>query len=168
MVSTSYKATLDGAPQHVGDFPSALVRLWDVGPLEPVAPKRPDLPKGKEGDPDYDLALIDFRGALATYETDLKAYGAAKKAFADWNKTYGGPYEIVNYHSADAYDALTNDPERYFVSRSDFPNHGLPKGRKPGPYHEAQKKQWAEDARQTRRLADQDPIFGRKAAGAPA
>lgn len=165
-MSTGYKATLDGAPQVVGDLPSAMVRLWDLGPTEPTPPKRPDLPKGKEGDPEHDLAVIDFRGALAAYETELKAYGQAKKDFADWHKTYGGPYEIVNYHSADAYDALTNDPARYCVSRSDMPNHGLPKGRKPGPYQEQQKKRWAEQERELRHAAAMDPNFGRRQAGA--
>ena len=32
------------------------VVLWDIGPSKPVAPKRsPEVPKGKEGDPEHDL-----------------------------------------------------------------------------------------------------------------
>src|SRR5205809_707123 len=93
-MSTSYKAGLDGPAQVIGDNPSSMIRLWDLGPKEPQAPKRPDLPKGKEGEPEYDLALIEFKGALAVYEEALKAYGIAKRDFADWHKTYGGPYEL--------------------------------------------------------------------------
>jgi hypothetical protein len=143
------------------------VKLWDLGPKEPKAPERPVPPSGKEGSPDYDLALIEFRGALATYETELVAYGRAKKDFADWHRTYGGPYEMTRY-SVDARDSLERDPGRYVVSDKRLKNHGLPIGRKPGPWHHTEQQRLADVQRDLARQAERDPVFGLQGAGAPA
>lgn len=147
----------------VADQHSMMVRLWDLGPNEGDIPTRPETPKGKEGSPEYDLAMIDFRGDLANYETALKAYGQAKKDFAAWQDTYGGPYEFEMY-SVDAREALAIAPDRYLVSDDRLPNHGLPKGRKPGRWHAEEKQRQEELRRFTAQQVARDPVFGTQGA----
>jgi hypothetical protein len=85
------------------------VILWDIGPMKPVAPRRPEVPKkGKEGDPEYDLAKIEFSGALEEYDTALKRWKQEKIDYADWHKRNGGPVEL-SFWSCDAADALARD-----------------------------------------------------------
>lgn len=158
MASESYKALL-------ADQQSMMVRIWDLGPSEGEIPAKPELPKGKEGSPEYDLAMIDFRADLANYETALKAFAQAKKDFAAWQKTYGGPYEIEMF-SVDAREALGISPDRYMVSDDRLPNHGLPKGRKPGPWHADEKKRQEELKRFSAQQVARDPVFGTAAQGA--
>lgn len=153
----------DSFKQLEADQQTMKVRLWDLGPRESEIPARPELPKGKEGSPEYDLAMIDFRGELANYETALKAYGQAKKDFAAWQATYGGPYEVEMY-SVDAREALELDKERYLVSDDRLGNHGLPKGRKPGEWHFKEKQRQEELRRLSAQARSRDPVFGSQGA----
>lgn len=164
-MSTGYSATVDGPAVQTSDLPKLMVRVWDLGPAVPEAPVKPALPTGKEGSPEHDLALIDFKGALADYETALKAFGQAKKDFAAWQATYGGPYESEMY-SVDAREALAIAPDRYLVSDDRLPNHGLPKGRKAGKWHHEEKQRQEELRRHTARQLDRDPVFGSASQGA--
>jgi hypothetical protein len=145
------------------DTNSLMVKVWDTGPLAPNAPSKPALPTGKEGSPDYDLAMIEFKGELAAYEKALVGYGAQKRDHADWHAKYGGPYEIEMY-SIDAREALMIAPDRYFVSDSRIKNHGLPEKRKPGKWHEDQKQLRAEASRMSARDMKRDPVFGSQGA----
>lgn len=152
----------ESAPnQHmVADLTAMKGRLWDLGPSVPEPPVRPAVPTGKEGSPELELALIEFKGEAANYDNALKAWGQAKKDFAAWQAMYGGPYEIERF-SVDAREALQIAPERYFVSDSRLPNHGLPKGRKPGKWHHEEQERQAELKKAMARQAANDPIFGR-------
>jgi hypothetical protein len=158
MTSTAYKATIDGGSRMVDpDAGSLLVRIWDLGPRQPMIPDKPDLPEGKEGSPAHDLAMIEFESALENYKTALKAYGAEKKAFAEWHKTYAGPYQFET-HSVNAREAIQIEPERYVAE--------LPKGRKPGKWHQDNLQHEAEQRRTFAQIVARDPIFGSQ--GAPA
>lgn len=156
MASDSFNALV--ADQH-----SMMVTLWDLGPAEAEMPARPETPKAKEGSPEHDLAMIDFRADLATYETALKTFSQAKKDFAAWQATYGGPYEFTAY-SVDAREHLEIEPSRYMVSDDRLPNHGLPKGRKAGHWHAAEQKRLEELKRFTAQQRARDPVFGTQGA----
>lgn len=162
---TTYKVNADGIVQHNtnGDTHSLMVMLWDTGPEAPEPPEKPALPSGKEGSPEHDLALIEFKGALATYEKALVAFGQAKRDHADWHGKFGGPYEIEMF-SVDAREALQIAPSRYFVSDDRLKNHGLPDKRQPGKWHEDQKQVRAEAARNRARELARDPVFGHEGA----
>src|SRR5258708_26136435 len=111
------------AEQHmVIDQKNLQVKLWDLGPREPPLPVKPTVPTSKEGTMQHDLDVIEFRGALATYENELKAYGQAKRDFANWHQTYGGPSEITRY-SVYALDALQIEPTRDLLRVNELPNH---------------------------------------------
>ncbi|TAL43842.1 MAG: hypothetical protein EPN91_05655 [Salinibacterium sp.] len=90
------------------ELAKTFVVLWDIGPHKPSPPKRPDTPKGKPGQPEFDLAMIEFREQLDAYEDALKAYGRAKTEYAEWQKREGGAIERTMY-SCDAHDALARD-----------------------------------------------------------
>lgn len=163
-MSTSYKVDLDGRPVFTDpDQGSMIVKMWDIGPQKPNAPVKPGLPEGKEGSPAHDLALIELEGALAKYKGDLQAYGRELRDFEQWHRSYEGPYEISD-HSVNVREAMQNDAERYFVSDDRLPNHGLPKGRKPGKWHENQKLVRAEQSRARARELARDPVFGTQGA----
>lgn len=163
-MSTSYKVDLDGRPIFTDpDQGSMLVKMWDIGPTKPLAPEKPPLPEGKEGTPAHDLALIEFEGAIAKYKADLQAYGQQLRDFEQWHRNFEGPYEITD-HSVNVREAMQNDPERYFVSDDRLPNHGLPKGRKPGKWHERQKEVRAAESRARARELARDPVFGHQGA----
>lgn len=154
------------------------VWLWDCGPPKPVAPKRPVPPKGRDGDPEYDLAMIDFRESMDEYQKGLKIFGLQKDAFADFEKRYGGPY-LVCMWSADAQDALANDARavkdgrqdrlRYFISSrtrgyEKLPNGGLPPLLKPGHAHEDNLRREREGDADMVAARRSDPVFGGVAA----
>jgi hypothetical protein len=150
------------------------VWLWDLGPPKPELPKRPEAPSGKENDPKYDLAMIDFREAIVDYEIALKAYRQAKIEYDDFAKRYGGPYEI-RFWSADAQDALANDARavkekrqsapRYAVSsrtrgHEKLKNGGLPATMKPGHGHAENLRRMAEGEADLAEAKRRDPVFG--------
>lgn len=157
-----------------GDNHAMRVCLWDCGPPKPQAPMRPKPPKGEEGQPEYDLAMIEFREQMVDYEAALKRYRAAKDEFADFEKRYGGPFEIWMW-SIDATDALTNDKaavdggrqasRRWYIS-SRTPgwghqkNGGLPNGMKPGHGQAENLRREQEGNAELAALKRADPVFG--------
>jgi len=64
------KITNSLAPELAKTF----VVLWDIGSLKPAPPAKPALPKGKEGDAEYDVAMVEFREALDEYQIAYKAF----------------------------------------------------------------------------------------------
>lgn len=140
------------------------VMLWDIGPLKPSAPAKPILPKGKEGDPEYDVAMVEFREELETYQLAYKAFIQAKIDFAKWQKDQGGAIELRMF-SCDAHDALARDPERYHISASTrghekLKNHGLPAGYKPGRGQEENQRRAREGEAEFAAARAADPVFG--------
>jgi hypothetical protein len=150
------------------DNASMMVWLWDLGPSKPVAPARPKPPKGQEGDPEYDLAMIEFREAMADYEVALKAHKQAKLDYADFETRYGGPYEFQQW-SCDAADTLARDTKRYCISSrtrgyEKLPNKGLPKGMTPGHGQAENMRRAQEAAVDFEALKRSDPVFGNQEA----
>lgn len=151
------------------------VKLWDLGPSKPVAPGKPKPPKGQDGDPDYELAKIEFREVLDQYADDLKRYAQAKKEYAQFLTQWGGPYEIEMW-SVDARDALINHgennqyghPPRYYVKDRRLPNDGLPEGMKPGHGHRTQLERRAAGDAEFEEQRRKDPQFGAAAQGVAA
>lgn len=156
------------------------VILWDLGPMKPVAPKRPTVPKvfkeSKEGDPEYDLAKIDFADQLEDYQDALRAWKKAKIDFAEWHKQNGGAVEIP-FWSCDASDALARDAAnapvddegnkqlRYFISartrgHANLPNRGLPSGKKPGHGQSELERRMREGDADMVAARRADPVFG--------
>lgn len=140
------------------------VMLWDIGPTKPVAPKRPVAPKGKEGDPEHDLAVIEFKQELEDYDAELKAFKSAKAEYADWQKRQGGAVELRMF-SCDAYDALERSPKRYFISASTrgyekLKNSGLPEGHQPGHGHEENIRRAQAGEAEFAAARASDPVFG--------
>ena len=158
----------------MADRERSMVYLWDCGPANPKAPVRPSAPKGKEGDPDFDLAMVDFRKAILDYEDALKAYGVNKAEFAQFDRQWGGPYEIRMW-SADAKDAFANDQravdegrqpqKRFFISArtrgyEKLPNGGLPGNLKPGRGHFDNLEREAAGEAEGEAMRRADPVFG--------
>lgn len=147
-----------------GDLDLTWVYLWDKGPKKPSPPQRPDLPKGKIGDPEFDLAMIEFKEFLEDYERALKAYSKAKDDYAKWHKDNGGPFEIKMY-SVNATEALQRDPDRYCVSaktrgHGSRTNQGLPDGMKPGRAHFENLARIAAGESDMEQARRSDPVFG--------
>lgn len=141
-----------------------MVWLWDLGPAKPVIPDRPKAPTEKEGTPAHDLAMVDFREAIADYELALAAYKKAKVEYADFIKRYGGAYEIQQW-SCDASDALTRAPTRYCISsrtrgHERDKNHGLPPGVKPGHGQAELERREREGTAELEAIRRADPVFG--------
>lgn len=154
------------------DLRSMMVVLWDTGPKRPDTPEKPVAPKKaadhkgewKEGDPDYDLAMIEFKETLSDYEAARAQYKRELKDHADWQRRYGGPYELSMY-SCDGHDALARDPARYCISsrtrgRGDLKNFGLPAGVKPGPAQDENMRRIAAGEEDLRVALRRDPVFG--------
>lgn len=141
------------------DTAAMRVRMWDIGPKEPVAPKRPTPPKGAEGSPEYKLAMLDFDEAIKSYEAESAAYAVAKRDYDRWQAEYGGPIEL-DMASVDARDALTRDPARYIVSNPKKPNGGLPKGMKPGPAHMENMRRKEAELAEFEAVRRTDPVYG--------
>jgi hypothetical protein len=150
------------------------VILWDCGPEKPVFPTRPDAPHGKQGDPLFDLAMVDFRDLLEKYEADVKAFKRQQAEFDDWQNRIGGPVERL-FWSCDAGDALRYDADavrrgqqekrRYFISSKTrgyghLPNGGLPEDMKPGRGQQAALDQQAADDHAMALARQNDPVFG--------
>jgi len=158
----------------IDDHAKMKVWLWDCGPEKPVAPRRPERPHGKPGDPEYDLAVIELREKLEEYDQALRAYSQAKKDFAEWEKKNGGPIETV-FWSVDARDALANDKRavdekrqtrpRYCISSrtrgyEKLPNAGLPEGMRPGHGQAENLRRQMEGDAEFANALRRDPVFG--------
>jgi hypothetical protein len=150
------------------------VVLWDVGPSRPIPPSRPKPPKGAEGDPEFDLAKLEFRDELEAYDEALRRYKKQREDFKDFETRWGGPHEISMW-SADARDALTNDARavaerrqdapRYFMSSrtrgsENLANSGLPPKMSPGRGHEAEMERLRQSGVDLRTMQRRDPVFG--------
>lgn len=151
----------------VGAAELQYVWLWDTGPVKPKLPDKPIAPKsGKEGDPEYELAMVEFKETLSDYEAARAQYRRELKDHADWWKKFGGPFEMRMF-SCDAHDALARGGARYAISsrtrgHERLKNGGLPVGMKPGPAHaENLRRQEAgeSDLAEARR---KDPVFGQQ------
>jgi hypothetical protein len=163
----------DANTHMIDDQRLQTVVLWDMGPPKPEPPKKPRwvAPNGtKEGDPDYDLAKLEFKGVLEQYEDDLRTYGRAKQEYAEFQKQWGGPYECLGvgpYFSVDAWDAIQRDPKRYCVSSrtrgyGNRPNQGLPDGVKPGRGHFENLKRIEAGESDLALARARDPVFGQQ------
>ena len=150
------------------------VWIWDIGPEKPVNPKKPVAPKGRDGDPEYDLACVEFKEALKDYEEDRERYKKALKDHADFERKFGGPFEFSQW-SCDARNTFDYDADavkdgrqtrlRFYLSsrtrgNSQATNGGLPEGLKPG-HGQAdilrREREGMEDLIAARRA---DPVFG--------
>lgn len=152
------------------------VWLWDCGPTEPDLPEPPDAPTGKEGDPKFDLARLQFKRQLKRYEDSLLAYERNMAEFKDWQTRYGGPIEL-QFWSCDARDALNNDARavkegrqpaiRYHLSsrtrgHEKLKNFGLPAGLKPGHGHQAAMERQIAGEKEFLAALKADPVFGQE------
>lgn len=150
------------------------VVLWDVGPPKPTAPTRPKPPKGTEGDPEFDLAKLEFRDELEAYDEALRRYAQDRKDFKAFEQRWGGPHELTMW-SADARDALTNDARAVAEKRQDRPryfmssrtrgsehlaNGGLPSSMSPGRGHEAEMDRIRQTGVDLKTMQRRDPVFG--------
>jgi hypothetical protein len=104
----------------IDDLRSMSAWLWDTGPTEPDYPEPPQMPEGKEGDPKYDLAKIQFKRALRAYEEALLDYERRLAEYKDFKRRYGGPIE-VKFWSVDAMDAIKYDLLAVFEGRQAKP-----------------------------------------------
>lgn len=152
----------------------ARVYLWDIGPEKPAQPTRPEAPRGKQGDPDYELAKVEFNEALEDYQAALKAHKQAKEAFSAWQKRIGGAIEHL-FDAPSAHEALLNDARaveegrqtrrRWYLSartrgHTRLPNRGLPEGFKPGHGQSEQERRAAEGESDLIAARKSDPVFG--------
>lgn len=152
------------------------VWLWDCGPEKPKYPTRPAAPEGKEGDPAYDLAKIEFKEFLDNYENALRRYRDDKVEWENWQKNQGGPIERLQW-SIDAKDTLRYDAEavqekrqtkrRWHISSrtkgyASLPNGGLPEGMKPGHGHAANLEREAAGMAEFEAARRADPVFGQE------
>lgn len=130
------------------------VSLWDIGPVRVEAPKAPVAPVESKELKGADLALaqIHFEDDLERYRDELRAYGEAKKAYKAWHDKNGGPLKVSMW-STYAVDALTIDPERYFLD--------LPKGLKPGPAQAEADRIAAMSEAELQEAREKDPQFGK-------
>lgn len=155
---------------------SMRVWIWDCGPEKPEAPTRPVAPKGSEGDPEYDLAVIEFREQKENYDEALRRYGQQKKEYAEFQKRMGGPVEIWQW-SCDARDTFKHDARaveegrqkevRYYLSsrtrgHSHLKNGGLPKGMKPGHGQQANLERQIAGDKEFLAALKADPQFGQE------
>jgi hypothetical protein len=152
--------------QMVEDLGTLKVWLWDIGPKKPLPPKRPTVPVGKTGDPEYDLLMVEFKEGLEDYEAALRAYSKAKKGHAEWASKMGGAIELEMW-TCDATDALSRDPNRYYISsrtrgHEKTPNRGLPSQVKEGHGQADLERRRAEQDVDLEAARRSDPIFGQQ------
>lgn len=155
------------------------VILWDVGPEKPKPPVKPALPeKGKSGDPEYELAKVEFEQALDDYRAALKDYKRLRDEYTEWHTRNGGPIEL-DFWSCDATDALGRDaaavknkknpqekPRYYLSSRTrgygHLPNRGLPEGLRPGHGQAELERRMREGDEDLATALRKDPVFGQQ------
>lgn len=153
------------------------VWLWDLGPETPVDPKKPIAPKGRDGEPQYELDKAEFQVALEEYKEALGAFKAAKTEYAIWKKRIGGPIEVL-FDSISAKEAQERDQRavdegrqtrlrwQYVSSRtrgySNLANRGLPPEFKPGHGQADQERRIAEGESDLVAARKSDPVFGKQ------
>jgi len=175
-----YRATLEGDAittdnrELEAESEAQQVYLWDIGPEKPIQPRRPETPKGKEGEPAFELAMIDFRDELEAYTTALKDHAQRAREYERFQRDHGGPIELQRW-SVDAQDALMNDGAavtdkrqtrlRYYISSrtrgyAKLLNFGLPEGMKPGRGHAENLRREKEAQQEFQKVRKSDPVFG--------
>jgi hypothetical protein len=152
------------------------VWLWDCGPDEPEMPEPPEPPFGKEGDPKYDLAKLQYKRALKRYEDGLLDYEAKDKEHRHWHTNVRGPIEVL-FSSTNARDALVHDGaaveekrqqrRRYYLSSRTrgserLKNYGLPNGVVPGPGHRENLERQIAGEKEFVEILKSDPHFGQE------
>lgn len=152
------------------------VWLWDCGPEEPELPEPPDAPTGKDGDPKYDLAKIQFKRKLKAYEDALLRFEQQTIEFTRWERQNGGPVETLHW-SVDAKDAMKNDARavsegrqgklRYHISArtrgyDKLKNGGLPHGVTPGHGQQAAVERAIAGEKEFLAAMKADPVFGQE------
>jgi hypothetical protein len=151
------------------------VFLWDIGPEKPKSPHKPTLPqKAKDGEPEYELAKVEFQELLEEYQAELKNFKKAKQEFNEFQERNGGPIELL-FWSIDARHAMEHDvaawkagkqsrPRYYLSSRTrgnkHLPNRGLPEGMKPGHGQAEVERRANESSVLLGEAMRADPIFG--------
>lgn len=158
----------------IGNAELARVYLWDLGPEKQTQPDRPKPPKGNQGEPEFELAKVEFNEALETYQEALKAHKRAKDEHALWAKRIGGPMEHL-FDAPSAREALEADARaveegrqtkrRWYLSsrtrgHSRLPNRGLPEGARPGRGQADQERRIAEGESDLVAARKADPVFG--------
>lgn len=157
----------------VGMRDSHMVWLWDIGPEKPKPPVKPQVPHGKDGDPEFELAKLESQEALEKFADDLKRYRDMKKEHEDWQKKEG-PL-VRQFWSTDARDALAHDARAVKEGRQERPryyiasltrgyekarNMGLPHGIKPGKGYERDLQRQIADNDELAKALRADPQFG--------
>ncbi len=160
----------------IGMTELARVWMWDIGPEKPGVPKRPVPPQGKDNDPEYQLAKVEFAEALEEYQAALRKAKHDKQEHADWHRRNGGPIEHL-FDAPSAKEALENDVravsegrqtrQRWYVSsrtrgHANLPNKGLPDGMKAGHGQAEQERRAAEGVSDLMTLRKSDPVFGKQ------
>lgn len=174
-IQISEHTFLRGLPEGWANAQEAQkVVLWDCGPPKPEMPKRPKPPVGKDGEPEYDLAMIEFREALVDYEAGLRVYKERIAEHTAFHVRNGGPVEFVQW-SCDAQDTLRHDgaavddgrqaERRYYISsrtrgHAKLRNGGLPNGVKPGHGQAEQDERARQGGLDFETLRRADPVFG--------
>lgn len=153
------------------------VWLWDLGPEKPMEPKKLVAPKGRDGDPQYELEKAEFQVALEEYKEALVAFKKAKIEYAAWSKRVGGPIEVM-FDSPSAREAQEADHRAVDEGRQTWlrwahissrtrgytrlANRGLPEGMKPGHGQSEQERRIAEGESDLVAARKIDPVFGRQ------
>lgn len=162
-----------GLPVNSADLQQ--VRVWDVGPEEPMPPREPVTPEGKNGDPKYEMAKLRYQKALKKYAKDLDEYERLQTEFEKWQRQNGGPVELC-WWSIDASQNMQKDlaavregrqaKPRYYVStrtrgwKNRAPNLGLPEGMKPGHGQADLERRALEHDSEFAAAMRSDPVFG--------
>jgi hypothetical protein len=153
------------------------VWLWDLGPEKPIEPKKLVAPKGRDGDPQYELEKAEFQVVLEDYKEALIAFKKDKIEYAAWLKNVGGPIEVM-FDSPSAREAQEADlravgEERqtrlrwaHVSSRTrgyaKLANRGLPDGVKPGHGQSEQERRIREGESDLVAARKTDPVFGQQ------
>jgi hypothetical protein len=145
----------------IDDLKSMHVWLWDTGPTEPELPEPPDPPSGKQGDPKFDLANIQFQRKLIGYRGALEKYERDVAEFKQWSSKNGGPVAVM-FWSTDATSALKSDARAVAEGRQGKPRwyRDLPPSMKPGHGHRENVERHAAGREEMLAAMKSDPVFG--------
>lgn len=152
------------------------VVLWDIGPEQPIEPKKPLAPKPRDGDPQYEADKVQFGRELKKYKKAMDDFEKAEVEYEDWAVRFGGAIEWIG-DSITAKENMERDlravrerrqtrPRWYVSSRtrghSHLKNRGLPEGVKPGHGQAEQERRAAEGESDLIAARKSDPVFGQQ------
>jgi hypothetical protein len=180
LITPGIKFSADDRPETldiIGNSELARVWLWDIGPEKPLDPKKPVAPKGRDGDPEYELAKAEFQVTLDEYKEALVATKLAKAEYSKWTKRVGGPIEVM-FDAPSAQEAQINDRRamdegrqtrlrwEFISSRTrghhHLKNRGLPEGMQPGHGQAEQERRIREGESDLVAARRADPVFGQQ------